>query len=196
MATDIMVPRVVGVNSFWVVILVIFYGCRAHEKNKVCYTNTQVQITYKGEKTLVNGEPVDGCIASFYANGDTASVIPYSDGKEDGILRYYYPGGKLKAVRLYKSGKKQGHHQGWYQNGQPMFAYDFFNDLFDGENKEWYANGQPFKFLHFTKGVEQGVQQIWYPDGSIKSNYLIQNNRKYGLLGSKNCTNVADSLFK
>jgi antitoxin component YwqK of YwqJK toxin-antitoxin module len=196
MEMDIMVPRAVGVNSVAWLALFFLWGCNAQEKNRVCYTSTQINITVKGEKTLVNGKPVEGCIADFYVNGDTASVIPYTHGKEHGTLRYYYPGGKVKALRIYKNGKKEGHHQGWYENGRLMFAYDFLNDLFEGEVKEWYADGQPFKFLHFAHGVEQGVQQIWYADGTLKSNYLIKDNRKYGLLGSKNCTNVADSIFK
>ena len=28
-----------------------------------------------------------------------------------------------------------------------------------------------------------------------KSNYFIKNDRRYGLLGTKNCENVSDSIF-
>ena len=47
----------------------------------------------------------------------------------------------------------------------------------------------------YENGYEKGVQKIWWPDGRIKSNYIIKNNRRYGLLGVKNCVNVSDSIF-
>ena len=38
------------------------------------------------------------------------------------------------------------------------------------------------------------MQQFWYNDGEIKSNYIIKNKRRYGLLGTKNCVNVSNSI--
>ena len=48
---------------------------------------------------------------------------------------------------------------------------------------------------NYKNGYEHGQQKIWYPDGRIKSNYIIKNGRRYGLLGIKNCINVSDSII-
>ena len=49
--------------------------------------------------------------------------------------------------------------------------------------------------FNYKMGREFGSQKVWYLDGKIKSNYIIKNNRRYGLLGTKNCTNVSEEVF-
>jgi antitoxin component YwqK of YwqJK toxin-antitoxin module len=50
--------------------------------------------------------------------------------------------------------------------------------------------------LNYQKGHEEGEQKWWYDNGKIKANYIIKDGRRYGLLGTKNCINVSDSIFK
>ena len=49
--------------------------------------------------------------------------------------------------------------------------------------------------MSYYKGYESGGQKVWYPNGLIKSNYIMKNGRRYGLLGTKNCINVKDSII-
>jgi hypothetical protein len=39
------------------------------------------------------------------------------------------------------------------------------------------------------------MQTWWYDNGKVKSNYRIIEGRRFGLLGTKNCINVSDSIF-
>ena len=66
---------------------------------------------------------------------------------------------------------------------------------YDGTNRIWTKDGQIIEELNYKKGQEFGSQKVWYLDGKIKSNYIIKNNRRYGLLGTKNCTNVSEEVF-
>jgi antitoxin component YwqK of YwqJK toxin-antitoxin module len=50
--------------------------------------------------------------------------------------------------------------------------------------------------MNYVMGHESGAQQQFYTDGKIKANYTIIDGRRYGLLGTKNCVNVSDSIFK
>jgi len=55
--------------------------------------------------------------------------------------------------------------------------------------------GKLISYHNFKNGYEEGSQKVWYDNGKIKSNYTIKNGRRYGLLGTKNCINVKDSVF-
>lgn len=92
-------------------------------------------------------------------------------------------------------GRKEGTHRGWYETGKLRFEYHFNDDQFDGSYKEWFSDGKLFRNMNYEKGQESGIQQSWNPNGQLKMNYLIKDERRYGLLGTKNCKNVADSLL-
>lgn len=140
-------------------------------------------------------KPFSGIQFALYPNGDTAFVKPFHEGLEEGVSKQWYENKKLAEERLYIAGKKEGIHRGWWPDGKPKFSYEFNNGEFDGVIKEWYSNGHIFKTFHFIAGYEEGSQQMWWINGKIRANYEIRNGRRYGLLGTKNCINVADSIF-
>ena len=41
------------------------------------------------------------------------------------------------------------------------------------------------KIFNYVNGYESGSQKLWFNNGEVKSNYVIKNNRRYGLLGLK-----------
>ncbi|MDQ8053783.1 MAG: hypothetical protein REI78_12190 [Pedobacter sp.] len=139
--------------------------------------------------------PFTGVKFSLYANGDTAAISPYYEGLAEGWTRQWHPNRKLALERFYIGGRKEGIHRAWWPNGKPKFRYTFDNDEFNGENREWYENGAPFKVFHYAQGHEEGSQKMYWINGKVRANYIIKNKRRYGLLGTKNCVNVADSVF-
>jgi antitoxin component YwqK of YwqJK toxin-antitoxin module len=149
----------------------------------------------KGGITFINDVRASGVLFSLDAIGDTVSFINYFNGKEEGWSKFYYGKGKPKAFRYYVNGWKEGEHKGWFENGERQFIYHFKNDKFQGNQKEWLASGQIYSDQNYEEGAESGSQKIWYADGTIKTNYVIKNNRRYGLLGTKNCVNTVDSVF-
>lgn len=116
------------------------------------------------------------------------------NGLEEGEWRRYHENGKLKEKRFYSHGVKVGLLKTWWDNGQLQVLYRFKNGEYDGTCFEWNRNGVMTKKMHYTLGVESGEQRQWYDDGSVRSNYVMVRGRRFGLLGTKNCINVKDSL--
>jgi antitoxin component YwqK of YwqJK toxin-antitoxin module len=98
--------------------------------------------------------------------------------------------------RFYSHGMKVGTMKTWWDNGQLQFLYRFVNREYDGTCFEWSRGGVMTRKMHYKNGYEDGEQHQWYDDGSVRSNYIIQQGRRFGLLGTKNCLNVKDSLDK
>ena len=184
-----------GRNSC-IAILLFFASC-AHDRHGLVYFNLEkINIATTKGIAYVDSKPLTGIVYSLNAHGDTTSVIPYYEGKENGLCRYYFDNGKPKSFRFYVNGWKEGEHTGWFENGSQQFRFHFENDKFEGNQKEWLASGQLYSDLNYHAGMERGSQKVWNPDGSIKTNYIIINDRRYGLLGTKNCVNVVDSVFR
>ena len=91
-------------------------------------------------------------------------------------------------------GKKEGIHIGYWEDGSLAFEYNLKDDEYNGSLKEWNRNGQIIKSFNYVNGYENGSQKLWFDNGEVRSNYVIKNNRRYGLLGTKNCINVSDSI--
>ncbi|MFT4856593.1 MAG: antitoxin component YwqK of YwqJK toxin-antitoxin module [Algoriphagus sp.] len=137
-----------------------------------------------------------GRLFGLYEGGtDTAFVSGYQKGLLHGEQIQFWENGELKEKRFYKSGEKYGIYDSWWPNGQKQFTYFFKNGEYEGELKEWNRQGMLSRIMNYEKGHETGVQKWWYESGEIKANYVIKNGRRYGLLGTKNCTNVSDSVF-
>ena len=151
-------------------------------------------VTHRGV-TFLGTTPLTGTLFSLNAKGDTAFITTYRRGKLHGISKHYHSNGRLKSIRHFKEGWKEGEHAGWFGDGKPEFLYHYKNDMFEGNQKEWMENGQLYADLNFEKGQESGSQRVWYVGGKIKTNYVIKNNRRYGLLGTKNCINTVDRVL-
>jgi len=138
-----------------------------------------------------------GYIYKFYSKSkDTLHLIGYVNGKEHGAWKQFYPNGRLKETRTFVNGSKEGKHIGWWENGRKKFENNFLNSEYEGACQEWNRDGQLILFLNYKKGYEEGTQQMFFDNGKVRSNYVIKNGRRYGLLGTKNCINVSNSIFK
>lgn len=141
-----------------------------------------------------NDKKFNGYVYEMYNSKDTAFVKSYLNGIEEGIHKSWYPNTQLFEKRFYRNGKKEGTHRAWWENGTKQYEYQIANDEYTGEFKEWNREGQLVKFFHYKNGQEEGSQKLFYDNGSIRSNYVIIKGRRFGLLGTKNCKNVKDSI--
>ena len=82
----------------------------------------------------------------------------------------------------------------YWPDGKLIFEYHLKNDLYEGPSRSWNQEGRLIQKMNYVAGREIGRQQLWYDDGGVRSNYVIRNNRRYGLLGTKNCVNVSDEI--
>lgn len=111
------------------------------------------------------------------------------------IYKKYYPNKQLMEYREFRNEMKNGRQVAYWDNGKKRFEFVAINDAYEGELKEWDYNGKLFHLAHYINGQEEGVQKLWYENGKIRANYIVLNGRRFGLLGTKNCRNVSDSIF-
>ena len=75
------------------------------------------------------------------------------------------------------------------------FEFVANDDTYEGEMKQWNVDEQLIHLANFKNGQEEGSQKLWYDNGKIRANYVIIKGKRYGLLGTKNCRNVSDSII-
>ena len=111
------------------------------------------------------------------------------------VYKKTYPNKQLMEYREFRNGMKNGKQITYWDNGRKRFDFVAKNDAYEGELKEWDYNGNLFHLAHYKDGHEEGSQKLWYENGKIRANYIIIKGRRFGLLGTKNCKNVSDSIF-
>ncbi|MEL0651308.1 toxin-antitoxin system YwqK family antitoxin [Algibacter sp. TI.3.09] len=126
---------------------------------------------------------------------DTLLLEGYYNGLKEGASKKWYTNNKLKELRHYSFGQKNGKQIAFWKNGNKRFEYTAKKDAYEGELKEWNSDGFLFHLAHYSNGQEEGSQKLWYDNGKIRANYVIISGKRYGLLGTKNCVNVSDSIF-
>lgn len=138
-----------------------------------------------------------GRLFSFYpGTADTSFVHAFREGKEDGCWKEFYPGHQLMEVRYFNRGSKEGTYLAYWPNRQLRLRYHFQQDEYEALCEEWTAAGILIREMHYSRGREVGSQKQFYDDGSIRSNYWMQDGRRYGLLGTKNCVNVSERIWE
>ncbi len=155
----------------------------------VTVVSTDADLHRAGGILYYGGQPFSGRLVERYDDGATKSVMPYDEGKAHGLAQGWYPGGVSMYERLYEAGEKEGMHTGWWEDGRLKFVYHFKNDLHEGNAQTWFRDGALYRDFNYQNGKEAGQQRMWNEDRTIKANYVIKDGRRYGLLGSKPCSN-------
>lgn len=61
----------------------------------------------------------------YYCNGNTRSVINFSDGRPNGYMKLYYPDGKLKEEGTWKNNRWVGEYKKYNEEGKmEKLVYD------------------------------------------------------------------------
>ena len=115
-----------------------------------------------------------------YPSGTTKSIITYHEN------------GQLNEKRHYENNRKHGQHLGWFADGSPRFILNFDHGIYHGNCQQWYSNGQKFTETNFEQSQEIGPQQAWAENGKLKANYVVRDNHRYGLIGSKLCLSTPE----
>jgi antitoxin component YwqK of YwqJK toxin-antitoxin module len=132
----------------------------------------------------------------MFPNGiDTQFTADYVDGLLHGQQCQWYPNRKLMEERHFVSGNKEGQQTMYWPNGKKRIEFTAVANECDGLFREWTVDGKLFHEGHFAAGHEEGSQKMWYINGKIRANYVVKKGKRYGLLGTKNCKNVSDSIF-
>jgi antitoxin component YwqK of YwqJK toxin-antitoxin module len=190
-------------NSIILLIVSVgFFGCHTKAPKNLATFSTvrqnksEVQLTFENGVLVIDKKPFNGTLFTLFpVTTDTAELMSYVDGKEHGEWRKFYPQKKIREKRFFWYGQKTGEYIVWWENGNEQLHYFFEADEYEGTCKEWNFDGKLVKVMNYKKGHEEGHQQWWYDNGKVKANYIIKDGRRYGLLGTKNCINVSDSIF-
>jgi antitoxin component YwqK of YwqJK toxin-antitoxin module len=208
MEADFMAHQVQFLNKILTGSLLFLLGCNATvEEQKVkpeIVAGKEISLSSTDAGLYrVNGivyrknSPYTGSIITLFpGTSDTSLIERFLAGKEHGVWRKFYLSHRLKETRLFRDGKKVGDLIIYWENGNRQLHYVFDNDEYEGICREWNEAGMLTREMGYHLGHEAGAQKWWYDNGKIKSNYIISNGRRFGLLGTKNCVNVTDSIFK
>jgi hypothetical protein len=202
MEADIMARPARFRSSILLILCAGIFGCSDTAPKKpvtvpaVLLNKSQQQLTMENGLLLLGHTPFSGRLFTLFPGTiDTAELAGYFNGKEQGEWKKYYRSKKIKERRFFEQGQKTGEYMAWWENGNQQLQYFFVAGEYEGTCKEWSETGLLNKIMNYKKGHEDGQQQWWYDNGKIKANYIISAGRRYGLLGTKNCINVSDSIF-
>lgn len=162
---------------------------------KIYHLKSSKEITILNDVVYLNKHKYSGFLYELYPNKDTISSESFINGKLSGICKKWYPNNQLMEKRFYFNGRKNGKQIAYWKNGNQRFEFYAKNDAYEGELREWSFDKKLTHLAHFKDGQEEGSQKLWYNNGKIRANYVIRNGKRYGLLGTKNCKNVSDSIF-
>jgi antitoxin component YwqK of YwqJK toxin-antitoxin module len=185
--------------KFFRVYILVLLACSCSKKepivSKTYWQKSSKEIAVLNDVVYLNTVKYSGFLFELYTNQDTISLEGFINGQLSGICRKWYPNKQLMEERFYSNGKKNGKQLAYWENGNKRFEFIAKNDAYEGELSEWTFDGKLIHLAHFKNGQEEGSQKLWYDNGKIRANYVIIKGKRYGLLGTKNCKNVSDSIF-
>jgi antitoxin component YwqK of YwqJK toxin-antitoxin module len=192
--------------TWFFVILVSVWGCWPNQTPQTLFPCPPIPRQYvlyntptvrnQNDTVYFGHQKFSGFLYQLQANGkDTAMIEGYCQGLKTGVARKWYPNQMVMEERSYWEGKKHGKQLLFWENGKKKIEFMAKADVYEGEVKEWNEQGRLVHLANYLNGQEEGPQKLWYENGKVKANYLIINSRRYGLLGTKNCKNVSDSIF-
>ncbi|SFZ96326.1 MORN repeat variant [Chryseobacterium limigenitum] len=178
-------------------LFLLLISCKSSNEKPKYFNFKEINVENKNGLLMSNNILFTGVIYSLYPDTkDTAEVMGFNNGKENGEWRRFYPNKKLKEQRYFENGIKVKTLKEWWENGKMKISGSFLKGENNGEFKEWNREGRLIKLMNYKLGYEEGSQKQFYDNGKIRSNYVIKNGKRYGLLGTKNCVNVTDSIFQ
>jgi antitoxin component YwqK of YwqJK toxin-antitoxin module len=152
-------------------------------------------IFIEDEVVYLKSKKYSGFIYELFANKkDSALVAAYNNGLLNGMVKKWYPNNQVMEERNYSSGKKNGKQVSYWENGNKKFEFIANKDAYEGTLQEWASDGKLIHLANYVNGQEEGTQKLWYDNGKVRANYVMKNGKRYGLLGTKNCKNVSNSI--
>lgn len=163
---------------------------------KILVAKASKDIVIKNDTAFLKNQKYSGFLYQLYPNEkDTFAIESYYNGLLSGRIKKWYSANQVMEERHYSEGRKNGRQVSFWENGNKKFEFVAKNDAYEGEMKEWTIDGKLIHLANFVNGQEEGTQKLWYDNGKIRANYVIIKGKRYGLLGTKNCKNVSDSIF-
>ena len=148
--------------------------------------------------------PFTGKAYSYFANGDTQTVVTYKDGILDGeiinwyakdlkqiegridkgqkagIWKLYFESGKIKKQTAYSNNVEDGEETFWFENGNIEKKGTYKEGKLNGKYTWYYENGEKKQEGFFTAGGEDSTWSEWYETGKQKMVGHLTNLERNG----------------
>jgi antitoxin component YwqK of YwqJK toxin-antitoxin module len=194
-------------NTIFILTFLLFFACKEQKIKEIVVSNQSIvpkifelksskNVSVVGDIIYFKQEKYSGFLYELYPKtNDTLSMEGYKNGLLNGVSKRWYENKILMEERYFEEGKKDRKHTAFWKNGKKKFQFTAKNDVYEGEMTEWASDGKLYHVGNYVNGQEEGSQKMWYENGKIRANYVIRNGKRFGLLGTKNCKNVSDSIF-
>lgn len=107
------------------------------------------------------------------------------------VVEHRFPNGQVSERRTYRHGLEEGVHRGWYPSGARRFVYRYARGVMEGVQETWYPDGGRHARFEYVGGHEAGRQRMWTDRGVLRANYVVEGNRRFGLMGATGCMGPA-----
>lgn len=126
------------------------------------------------KKCVLDGESI-----SYYASGETASIVGFEEGKREGEMRRFYRNGQLKYICHFNKGKREGNLTMYYPNGSVWRLEEYDKGklqdghVYDVSGKEvtFYPSDRAVGFPGGTYGLRLFIREhLHYPQEAFEHN--------------------------
>lgn len=157
------------------------------EKINVLNIDSTLKKTDKG--WLYKGQPFSGYMIEKEGKR-VVYELPIADGEEQGLAKGWYNSGEKLLERIFIDGKKEGLFKQWWPNGKLRYLFSYKGDQFEGKQLVYFPDGKIREESNYVSGNKEGTQRVWDEESKLISNYVIKNNRIYGVVSVKSCIPV------
>lgn len=154
---------------------VVKHSKKLQNKNGILYLDTM---------------PYSGYVIEKFSTGVLKSKASYWQGRKEKWSYTWFRNGIKNTARHYVNGQKVNVHKGWWPNGSIRFIFQYKNGVNEGEQLHCFSNGVLAQRQHYVNGREAGRQSMWNESGKIIANYVVKNNKRYGIVGRSDCVSV------
>jgi antitoxin component YwqK of YwqJK toxin-antitoxin module len=148
-----------------------------------------------GESVLRDGQPFTGVLIERNLRHDLLAESHYKNGLKDGLVQTFHHDGTLIGQAHFSQGKKHGRQDTWYADGKIRALAYFKEGVAEGTLTEWHPNGRVYREQKIVDGVEV-ANKMFYESGVIYSNYVVRDDRDYGIRGEPLCRTTKQEGFK
>jgi antitoxin component YwqK of YwqJK toxin-antitoxin module len=156
---------------------------------------TDSRIRWENGQALFKEHPFTGMMIERNLNHDLLARVHYQLGKKEGYSFTYHHDGTRVAENHYHVGLKEGQQESWYADGKHRSTSYFRHGIAEGTYTEWHPNGKIYRLQKIQDGIEL-ENKIFYESGVIYSNYVVRNQRTFGIQGEPLCNTVKQEGFK
>jgi antitoxin component YwqK of YwqJK toxin-antitoxin module len=124
--------------------------------------------------------PFNGKAYSYFANGDTQTVVTYKDGVIEGEFVSWYAKDRKQVEGLFDKGQKTGVWKLYFESGKIKRQTTYLNNVEDGEETFWFENGQKQQEGFYSGGSQDSTWSEWYETGKPKMVGHLTNFERNG----------------